>query len=173
MSEYHNNQKPLKFVQPLNKDEEQKYRRQKTCGVSTAGVDRIWATLDSERQENICDVCTGKGSPISGKPCICKGTGKMSVAAQTLREDLVSLENKYDRLKEMISTNLMHVEIERLRTALRQASQAVLENHKHLMIEDDIGLSNTPKPWNKGYEGSELERQNLKIIKASSAILDE
>lgn len=41
--------------------------------------------------ENTCDVCFGE--PLkNGKPCMCKGTGKMSVAAIYLREQLYKKE---------------------------------------------------------------------------------
>lgn len=41
--------------------------------------------------ENLCDVCGGTGTPASGKPCACRGTGKMSVAALEFRDQLVAL----------------------------------------------------------------------------------
>lgn len=40
------------------------------------------------REEAYCDVCGGSGTPASERKCICNGTGKAQVAAQTLREML-------------------------------------------------------------------------------------
>lgn len=51
--------------------------------------------LEQERAkvaENMCDACAGTGTPNSGLPCMCGGTGKMSDAARYLREQLVSKE---------------------------------------------------------------------------------
>jgi hypothetical protein len=46
-----------------------------------------------------CDACGGTGKPLSGKPCMCQGTGRMSVAAIYLRERLVEVEAERDALK--------------------------------------------------------------------------
>ena len=45
---------------------------------------------------NICDSCAGAGQPISGKPCMCRGTGLMSVAALYLREEMVRAQIKLE-----------------------------------------------------------------------------
>lgn len=59
--------------------------------------------LLSEREEligdNMCDACAGTGEAISGKPCMCGGTGKMSDAAIYLREQLVEREREIGRLE--------------------------------------------------------------------------
>lgn len=45
-----------------------------------------------EIAHNICDCCLGSGKPISGKPCMCGGTGRMSDAVFYLRERIAQLE---------------------------------------------------------------------------------
>lgn len=47
---------------------------------------------------DMCDACGGTGKPISGLPCMCKGTGRMSEAAYTLRGELVRVEAEHARL---------------------------------------------------------------------------
>ncbi len=54
---------------------------------------------DEERAENQCDACGGTGKPASGKPCMCRGTGKMSVSALTLRDELVEARAKVAKLE--------------------------------------------------------------------------
>lgn len=49
--------------------------------------------------DNVCDACTGTGKPISGKPCMCGGTGKMSDAAVHLRKMLVEAEVELEAVK--------------------------------------------------------------------------
>jgi len=49
------------------------------------------------KADNICDVCLGAGEPLSKKPCMCRGTGKMSEAAIYLREQLVEAEMELDK----------------------------------------------------------------------------
>lgn len=56
--------------------------------------------LRRAKGENQCDACLG-GNPISGKPCMCRGTGKMSEAALYLREQLVKTEARLDELRSM------------------------------------------------------------------------
>ncbi len=51
---------------------------------------------DEARAENECDACGGTGKPASGKPCMCLGTGKMSIAALTLRHELVEARAERD-----------------------------------------------------------------------------
>lgn len=46
------------------------------------------------KDENACDVCAGTGTPTSGKPCICAGTGKASQAFMQLRIDYYDLESR-------------------------------------------------------------------------------
>ncbi len=50
--------------------------------------------------ENICDACVGTGEPISGLPCMCEGTGKMSDAARYLRQRVVELESRVSELED-------------------------------------------------------------------------
>jgi hypothetical protein len=56
--------------------------------------------------ENMCDCCAGTGKPVSGLPCACNGTGKMSVAAEYFREQWIKerhraeiLDDDYSRLR--------------------------------------------------------------------------
>lgn len=53
---------------------------------SAGEVRALRARLRRAEGENQCDVCVGSGKPLSGGPCMCGGTGKMSVAAVWLRE---------------------------------------------------------------------------------------
>lgn len=52
--------------------------------------------------ENTCDICCGDGEPVSGKPCLCKGTGKMSEVAHSLRHLLYDTNKKLERLEKVI-----------------------------------------------------------------------
>lgn len=57
------------------------------------------ATIAEMRNENMCDVCAGTGEPVSGKPCICNGTGMASVAFTELRRqniNQIALEGRTD-----------------------------------------------------------------------------
>lgn len=44
--------------------------------------------------ENMCDACGGNGKSISGIPCMCGGSGKMSDAARWLRRELVETQER-------------------------------------------------------------------------------
>ena len=50
-----------------------------------------------QQQADVCDACGGTGTPTSGLPCMCKGTGKMSEAARTLREQLFDVRAEAER----------------------------------------------------------------------------
>lgn len=52
------------------------------------------AALDAERQRDMCDACDGTGNTVSGKPCMCNGTGRMADAAMTLRKELFDTETQ-------------------------------------------------------------------------------
>src|ERR1035437_399521 len=55
------------------------------------GADDVRALRERLRQAetaNQCDACLGNGKPLSGVPCMCGGTGKMSASALYLREQL-------------------------------------------------------------------------------------
>ena len=56
----------------------------------------IVAEFNDLKKENICDVCLGNGKPISGKPCVCNGTGKASVAAHEYRVLMVKAEQELE-----------------------------------------------------------------------------
>ena len=51
-----------------------------------------------------CDVCCGDGRPISGRPCMCGGSGKMSDTAIYLRERLIEVERQLEEAKETIKS---------------------------------------------------------------------
>ena len=50
-------------------------------------------------EENRCDACAGTGKPVSGLPCMCAGSGKMSDAARYLRAVLLNTCKERDNLK--------------------------------------------------------------------------
>lgn len=54
-------------------------------------------------ENNMCDACAGTGKPISGKPCMCGGTGRMSDAAVYLREQLVAEQTRADSAEAEVS----------------------------------------------------------------------
>lgn len=54
-------------------------------------VEQLRAEVARLKGENACDACASTGAPVSGLPCMCRGTGKMSVAALMLREELAQL----------------------------------------------------------------------------------
>ena len=72
------------------------------------GADEVRALRERLRRAeaaNLCDSCLGRGKPLSGLPCMCSDTGKMSVAALYLREqlalqsgDLVEQGKRIDKL---------------------------------------------------------------------------
>lgn len=47
--------------------------------------------LTAAEAANVCDACLGQ--PISGKPCMCGGTGKASDAVMYLRDELVKAQS--------------------------------------------------------------------------------
>lgn len=69
-------------------------------------LDSGWTAtvLEEMRGENVCDSCAGEGKPISGLPCMCRGTGKMSEAARYLRERMVVIEAERDKYKEAVNS---------------------------------------------------------------------
>lgn len=50
-------------------------------------------------QQEVCDVCGGDGVPISGKPCICGGSGNSFDEKIGLRRDLLESESENESLK--------------------------------------------------------------------------
>jgi hypothetical protein len=61
-------------------------------GLSKSSI--VADEIERLHEENICDVCAGSGEPVSGEPCMCMGSGKMSVAAVYLRENSRALREK-------------------------------------------------------------------------------
>jgi RecJ-like exonuclease len=70
------------------------------------------AALKEAEAENICDACGGTGNPISEKPCMCNGTGKMSVAAIYLREQLTAEREKVAKMRKALETTIDWAEYE-------------------------------------------------------------
>ena len=54
-------------------------------------------TIEELEADNMCDVCAGTGKPLSNKPCMCGGTGKMSDAARYLRRELTKLQTESEK----------------------------------------------------------------------------
>ena len=67
-------------------------------------IAKLRAEVARLRAEDQCDACAGTGKPISGLPCMCRGTGKMSVAALHLRERLVARDAEVARLTAILDT---------------------------------------------------------------------
>lgn len=72
-------------------DEECEYASE-ACGCESRAILR--SQLAEAESENQCDACGGSGTPVSGPPCMCGGTGKMSEAARNLRQELVNLRTQ-------------------------------------------------------------------------------
>lgn len=47
----------------------------------------------------LCDVCVGAGTPLSGKPCICGGSGYSHDEKAGLRRKIMELSAEIDELK--------------------------------------------------------------------------
>lgn len=98
----------------------------------------IQAGCEKAEQENTCDACAGTGKPASNIPCMCKGTGKMSVAALTLREELTAAEAKRvgleKALRELIDLKELKVKFENERESpyLQRTWQVDYERRKPL-----------------------------------------
>lgn len=74
---------------------------------ATSEIESLRASLATREKEvttlkgeNMCDACAGNGSPISGIPCMCLGSGKMSTAATYLREKLIAADKEVAALRE-------------------------------------------------------------------------
>jgi len=68
--------------------------------------EKLRAEIEAARSENTCDACAGTGKPISGKPCMCGGSGKMSDAAKYLRKEVFRLSADDSRGFEKLRTEL-------------------------------------------------------------------
>ncbi len=53
---------------------------------------RLKEEIHDLKSENVCDVCLGKGAPLSIRTCMCGGTGKMSDGTFFLRKELFKAE---------------------------------------------------------------------------------
>lgn len=67
--------------------------------VSATFMRTIADAIAALRADNVCDACVGTGKPISGLPCMCGGTGRMSDAARHLREELVTARARAEQDK--------------------------------------------------------------------------
>lgn len=50
----------------------------------------------------LCDVCAGEGTPLSGGVCICGGSGKSRDAVPVLRERLFAITNEAQLLRSLL-----------------------------------------------------------------------
>lgn len=58
-----------------------------------ARIAELEKQVEQLHAENMCDACGGNGTPVSGLPCMCGGTGKASDAVNYLRQQLETLRN--------------------------------------------------------------------------------
>jgi hypothetical protein len=79
----------------------------------TAIAEENRALKESNRLDNLCDVCGGNGTPISGRPCACGGTGSMRETVAHLR--VLALIEQPDRIA------ALEAEVERLKGLLEAA----------------------------------------------------
>ena len=122
----------------------------------------ILALLDraeAAERDNVCDACLGS-TPISGKPCMCGGTGKMSDAARYLREQLVATQSDLRQARITIeqsradctssgaATEKFRMECEskdialnNLRKDLRWAREEIAQRNKRLSHEQMTALA--------------------------------
>ena len=79
-------------------DEIERLRRENAWQLTEIKeLPRLRAEIERLTRENICDACAGTGTPISCKPCMCGGTGRMSDAAIYLRKELFALRERIAR----------------------------------------------------------------------------
>lgn len=73
---------------------------------ATSDADARIAALEAEnarlRGAAMCDACAGSGTPISGRPCMCGGSGHAADAVIHLRGALAAEEVRADRLRAMV-----------------------------------------------------------------------
>ncbi len=62
----------------------------------------VVVSCEALKADNVCDACAGAGEPFPGKPCMCRGSGKMSNAAVYLREQLVAVTASRDAMAELL-----------------------------------------------------------------------
>lgn len=74
-----------------------------------AGV-KLVRDLDAAKLENQCDICLGTGTLLSGKPCACGGSGKMSDAAITFRQELAAANAELAELRPHIALDRAVIE---------------------------------------------------------------
>jgi lipopolysaccharide biosynthesis regulator YciM len=85
--------------------------------------DDLVAVIRGQEAENRCDACRGSGTPVSGRPCMCRGTGKMSEAAIYLREELNKRDRELDKAEARVAEQA--AEIERLKRDYETAVLAI------------------------------------------------
>jgi hypothetical protein len=83
-----------------------------------AQLDEAREALAKAERDNMCDACAGTGKPESGLHCQCLGSGKMSVAAETLcvvahqqRERAESAERERDEVWEALKLESRNVRV--------------------------------------------------------------
>lgn len=80
------------------------------------------ADLTAQLAEDECVACAGTGTPVSGLPCMCGGSGRAGRSVTYLLERLVMIEQEADAREAKMAAQLaaMTAERDRLREALLQ-----------------------------------------------------
>lgn len=60
-----------------------------------------------ERTIGMCNVCAGTGKPVSGKPCICNGTGIAMEAQAELTKEVYELGRREQELREALRAGVI------------------------------------------------------------------
>ena len=58
-----------------------------------------------------CSVCAGQGKPISGKPCVCGGTGTIYGELQGIRRELIKADRVINAFRLMLSVSGVNTKI--------------------------------------------------------------
>jgi hypothetical protein len=67
--------------------------------VSARTHRKVADLLEAMAGELMCDACVGTGTPLSGKECICNGTGLSSEGFRQLRHQLIDVSFRMDYLE--------------------------------------------------------------------------
>jgi hypothetical protein len=139
-------------------------------------VQLVAKTLQAARSENMCDACAGEGQPIPGAPCMCGGTGRMSVAALYLREQLYKTEEK---LQQALTASWLDekaawsnktfgtsLEAERILRHIEKELSEIRQNPKDLMEWVDVVLLALDGAQRAGFGSDEI----LKGLKDKQAL---
>lgn len=96
----------------------------------TKHIDEAAPAPAAERGD--CDACAGSGDTLSGKPCICGGSGKAADAQTGLREELVKMEERAEKAEAALAlasaANTQHLaERDALRAEVERLGGALVE----------------------------------------------